>query len=189
MIGLLFIRHAETDLAGAFCGHSDPPVNARGQRQIHDLIQRLAHEPIDAIYSSDLSRAVTTASALAQSLHAPVTTSPALRELHFGEWEGRTWNEIERSDAAFARRWTEAFPHLHAPGGELFAHFETRVRSEVDRLLLLAQDKRIAVVTHAGVMRVVLENYCGYTSQSAFTAMFRRTFGVAPTHYLSAAAN
>ena len=183
MNGLLFIRHAETDLAGTFCGHSDPPVNARGHQQIQALMRCLADEPIDAIYSSDLSRAVITANAFAEAFGARVTTSPTLREIHFGQWEGLTWNEIERRDAAYAKHWTEAFPHLPAPGGELFAQFEARVRSEVDRLLLLAQDKRIAVVTHAGVMRLVLETYCGYTAQRARaqTASYCCTFTCAPS--------
>jgi broad specificity phosphatase PhoE len=168
MNGLLFIRHAETSLAGAFCGHTDPPVNARGKQQIDDLIGRLTHESIDAIYSSDLSRAITTANALSHAFSAPVTTSSALREIHFGQWEGLKWNEIELRDGGYAKRWTEAFPHLSAPGGELFSNFEARVRSEVDRLFVLAQDKRIAVVTHAGVMRLVLERYCGYTAHQAW---------------------
>ena len=181
MNGLLFIRHAQTDLAGTFCGHTDPAVNARGQQQLRDLIQRVAHESIDAIYSSDLSRAVTTANALAQAFGAPVIASIALREIHFGQWEGRTWNEIERRDTAYAKRWTEAFPHLPAPDGERFADFETRVRSEVDRLSILAQDRRIAVVTHAGVMRLVLEAYCGYTAERAWeqTASYCCTFSCA----------
>jgi alpha-ribazole phosphatase len=178
MNGLLFIRHAETDLAGTFCGHSDPPVNARGREQIQALIARLADDSINAIYSSDLSRAVTTASALAQAFGAPLTTSAALREIHFGHWEGLTWNEIERRDAAYAKQWTEAFPHLSAPGGEEYSRFEARIRSEVDRLLLVARHKRVAVVTHAGVIRLVLETYCGYTAQQAWeqTASYCGTF-------------
>jgi alpha-ribazole phosphatase len=178
MNGLLFIRHAETDLAGTFCGQSDPPVNARGHQQIQALLQQLAHESIDAIYSSDLSRAVTTAQAVAQAFRTPATTSPNLREIHFGQWEGLTWSEIEHRDAAYARQWTESFPHMPAPGGELFAQFESRVRTEVDRLLLLAQDRRIAVVAHAGVMRLVLQTYCGCTTQESWdkTASYCCTF-------------
>jgi broad specificity phosphatase PhoE len=183
MNDLLFIRHAETDLAGTFCGHSDPPVNTRGHEQIRALMQYLADESFDAVYSSDLTRAIATASALSERFGATLTTTPALREIHFGQWEELTWNEIEHRDAAYANQWAEAFPKLPAPGGELFAHFEARIRSEVDRLLLLAQDKRIAVVTHAGVMRLVLEIYCGFTAQQAWeqTASYCCTFTCAPS--------
>jgi len=168
MKSLLFIRHAETELAGSFCGHSDPPLNARGQMQVSDLIARLAMEPIDAIYSSDLRRAADTAASLAQAFAVPCTTTSALREIYFGDWEAMTWAEIERRDADYARRWAESFPNLAAPNGEPYAMFESRVLREVDRLLDLAAAKRIAVVTHAGVMRVVLRHLLGHTEGQAW---------------------
>jgi alpha-ribazole phosphatase/probable phosphoglycerate mutase len=167
MNGLLFIRHAETDMAGTFCGHSDPPVNSRGRAQIADMITRLIPETFDAIYSSDLRRAVNTAEALAEVFLVPVTTTPRLREIHFGDWEGLTWAEIERRDADYARRWTEAFPRLPAPGGETYAAFERRVVEEVHYLLHLAGDKRIAVVTHGGAMRVALQTFLGYRKEQS----------------------
>jgi alpha-ribazole phosphatase len=168
MSGLLFIRHAETDMAGTFCGHSDPPVNASGQQQIKDLIVRLSDESFDAIYCSDLRRAASTAEALAEAFVVPVTTKAGLREIHFGDWEGLTWTEIEQRDAAYARRWTEAFPALPAPGGEAFAGFQRRVMDEVEHLLAIAENQRVAVVTHAGVMRVVLRTLLQCSEQQAW---------------------
>jgi broad specificity phosphatase PhoE len=168
MKGLIFIRHAETDLAGTFCGHSDPPINARGQEQVRDLISQLASESFDAIYSSDLRRAVDTATNLSQAFAVPCTTTPNLREIYFGDWEAMTWTEIERRDADYARRWTESFPDLTAPKGEPFAIFESRVLHEIDHLLHLAADKRIAVVTHGGVMRIALRTLLGHTEQQAW---------------------
>lgn len=168
MSELIFIRHAETDLAGTFCGHSDPPINARGQVQVNDLIVRLGSEPFDAIYSSDLHRAVDTATALSQAFAVPCTTTTNLREIHFGDWEGLTWAKIEGRDADFARRWVESFPALPAPNGEIFETFERRVLSEIDRIFHLATSKRIAVVTHSGVMRIVLCNLLGYAAQDAW---------------------
>jgi broad specificity phosphatase PhoE len=168
MNGLLFIRHAETNLAGTFCGHSDPPINARGEIQIDELIVRLKSESFDAIYASDLQRAVDTATSLAQAFAVPCTTTPNLREIYFGEWEGMTWTDIENRDADYARRWIEASPHLPAPQGETFAAFESRILQEVDRLRCIATDKRLAVVTHGGVMRMVLRNLMNYTEQQAW---------------------
>jgi len=168
MRGLIFIRHAETDLAGTFCGHTDPPINARGRTQAAELIERLRSEPFDAIYSSDLRRAVETATSLARTFAVPCTTTPNLREIYFGDWEAMTWNEIEERDIDYARRWTESFPDLAAPGGEPFAIFESRVLEEFSHLLDLATDKRIAVVTHGGVMRIVLRTLLGHTAQQAW---------------------
>jgi broad specificity phosphatase PhoE len=166
MSTLLFIRHAETDMAGTFCGHSNPLVNERGHQQIDVLLKALRAEPIDAVYSSDLHRAVITAAALAESLGCPWDTTPALREISFGEWEGLTWPEIETKDAVYARDWSEAYPNLPAPGGESFDAFQSRVLNEVQNLLTL--DGYFAVVTHAGAMRVVLRQLCGFDEKEAW---------------------
>lgn len=179
MKGLIFIRHAETDLAGTFCGHSDPPVNSRGQIQIHEMVSRLSPEPFDAVYSSDLRRAMETAAPLARTFALPIITSDRLREIHFGDWESLSWTEIERHDATSARRWMEAFPAITAPNGESFAHFEQRILVEVHHLLSLAENKRIAVVTHGGVMRVVLRNLLGHNEEQAWdlTKPYCSSFG------------
>jgi alpha-ribazole phosphatase/probable phosphoglycerate mutase len=168
MNGLLFIRHAQTDLAGTFCGHSDPPLNAAGQQQVCDLIVQLPGESFNAIYSSDLRRAVDTAEPLAQTFAAPLTKKRGLREIHFGDWEGLTWAEIEQRHPSQARLWSETFPALPAPGGESFADFESRVMAELASLLSLSEHQRIAVVTHAGVMRTVLRSLYGCSEQEAW---------------------
>jgi broad specificity phosphatase PhoE len=168
MDSLLFIRHAETDLAGRFCGHSDPPVNKRGQRQIKDLLRKLEGKSIDAIYTSDLSRAQTTADAIAEVHGASLIVIPGLREISFGDWEGLTWSEIEFRDADYARRWSKAFPGLPAPGGELFAMFQSRVLTEVEKLFSNPKQGCAAVVTHRGVMCVVLRSLCGLDEEQAW---------------------
>ena len=168
MNGLLFIRHAQTDLAGTFCGHSDPPVNAVGQQQITALLARLSTESFDAIYCSDLRRAVDTAEPLAQAFATSIARRQGLREIHFGDWEGLTWAEIEQRDTDYERRWSEGFPALPAPSGESFADFESRVMAEVQSLLPLAERQRIAVVTHGGVMRVALRSLHGCSDQEAW---------------------
>ena len=139
---LLFIRHAETDFAGRFCGHLDPPVNNRGLRQIEELIETVRTESIgamsiDAVYSSDLSRSLTTADAIGKAFGLSPIKVPELREIGFGEWEGLSWQEIESRDQAYARRWLEAYPELPAPGGELFEAFQSRVLTEVKQLLAI----------------------------------------------------
>jgi broad specificity phosphatase PhoE len=176
MSDLLFIRHAETDLAGTFCGHTDPPVNRRGHEQIASLTQQLQAfraentEHIRAIYSSDLQRAVTTAEAIARSSKLQAIARPGLREIHFGVWEGLTWKEVEARDPTLARRWAEQYPSLAPPGAEAYAAFEDRVLHEVTYLHGLPGAGPIAVVTHAGVMRVVLRRLCGLGEQEAWAS-------------------
>ncbi len=84
MSRVLFIRHAETEMAGRFCGHSDPELNAQGRLQLTALTSLLSAEPIDAVYSSDLRRASATAQAIASVREIPRLLRPALREIDFG---------------------------------------------------------------------------------------------------------
>jgi alpha-ribazole phosphatase/probable phosphoglycerate mutase len=157
---LILIRHAETDMAGTFCGQSDPPVNARGHEQIQTLLKTLAAEPIESVYTSDLQRAVTTAKAIAHEFGVPCVIRPRLREIGFGEWEGLGWKEIELKDPAYAQRWVDAWPRMAAPGGESLEAFEKRVTDEIESLLSRPEPEHAAVVTHAGVMRLLLRTLC-----------------------------
>jgi alpha-ribazole phosphatase/probable phosphoglycerate mutase len=169
MSKLLFIRHAETDMAGTFCGRSDPELNTRGQAQLGELIGRLRNEEIGVVYTSDLRRAHTTARTIAEAFAVDCCVRPALREIDFGQWDGLTWKEIERRDGVYARRWIADYPSLPAPDGENYRDFERRVLDEVKFLSLEAEaaDCCIAVVTHAGVLRTVLCALHGCSEDSA----------------------
>jgi alpha-ribazole phosphatase len=167
---ILFIRHAETDMAGTFCGHSDPALNRRGLAQLEELRDKLRAEDIRAVYSSDLRRSGETAQAIAEIFGVTCQVRPMLREIDFGGWEGLAWEEIERRDEAYARRWVTEYPRLPAPGGEDSADFERRVLDEVKFLSMEAEalDGNIAVVTHAGVLRAVLCVLHGYSVEDSW---------------------
>jgi alpha-ribazole phosphatase len=167
MSRVLFIRHAETEMAGRFCGHSDPELNAQGRTQLTSLAHQLSAEPIDTVYSSDLRRASATAQAIASVREIPQVIRPALREIDFGQWEGLSWEQIEQMDPEYARTWVARYPHLPAPSGETFHAFETRVLREVNHLLD-ANRGPIAVVTHGGVLRAVLRHLCGCSDEEAW---------------------
>jgi broad specificity phosphatase PhoE len=158
-----FIRHAETEMAGRFCGHADPALSARGRAQLAPLAQQFSAEKIEAVYSSDLQRAISTAEAITQG---PIELRPALREIGFGQWEGLSWEEIEEMDPVYASKWMDEYPRLPAPAGETFEVFEKRVLEEVSHLL--QHPGPIAVVAHAGVLRVVLRHLCGCTESEAW---------------------
>src|SRR5580704_2673963 len=168
MSEMLLIRHAETDMAGTFCGHSDPELNACGRVQLTELLNRLRGENIGAVYASDLRRAHTTGSAIAKAFGIDCHVRPALREIDFGQWEGLSWSEIEQQDETYARRWIEEYPRLSAPGGESFRDFERRVLDEVKFLSMEADGRGIAVVTHAGVLRTVLCTLHGCSKEDAW---------------------
>jgi alpha-ribazole phosphatase len=170
MSELIFIRHAETDMAGTFCGQSDPELNACGHAQLDELIKRLRIEEIGVVYTSDLRRAHTVGMAIAEAFGVDCHVRSALREINFGRWDGITWEEIERQDDIFARRWIAEYPRLPAPDGESLHDFERRVLAEVSVLSLEteAAGYRAAVVTHAGVLRTVLRVLHGYSEVNAW---------------------
>ena len=169
---ILFIRHAATDLAGTFCGSSDPPLNATGLAQLERLERQLAElapAPVQAVFASDLLRARQTAEPLARACAAPLHLRPALRELDFGVWEGLSWEQIETLDPAYAAKWVAEFPSLPSPGGELINAFRARVLAELAALATLADAGRTTiVVTHAGPLRVLLEEHGHFAPQHAW---------------------
>jgi len=165
---LLLIRHAETDMTGRFCGHSDPEINARGRLQLARLVSMLSQHTIRRVYTSDLRRAQQTAEAIAAQSGARVHLRPSLREIHFGRWEGLAWSDIQCRDSILAKGWVEEYPNSTAPGGESFQLFALRVRREFAFLLREAAESPIAIVTHAGFIRVVLTSSCRVSEQEAW---------------------
>ena len=163
----LFIRHAETDMMGTFCGHSDPELNDNGRGQLPGLIKALSSYAIQRVYSSDLRRAKQTAEAIARHFRAELCLRHGLREIDFGLWDGLSWEEIESRDPAAAKNWVESYPNATAPEGEPFRVFQQRVCREVESLLAEAPGPYVVVVTHAGFIRVVLTLLCGFPEPDA----------------------
>ena len=170
MSEILFTRHAETDMAGTFCGQSDPELNARGRVQLAELVKELRAENLGSVYTSDLRRAHETGLAIAEAFGVTCHVRPALREIDFGRWEGLRWEDIEEQDEAYARDWIAKYPHLPSPGGEDFGDFERRVLEEVKFLEVEAEiaARNIVVVTHAGVLRTILCSLQGRSREDAW---------------------
>jgi len=165
---LLMIRHLETDLKGTFCGHSDPPLNGEGGMGLPALLDKLSDFNVTKIFSSDLLRCRQTADAIAKRFGAEIEVRRKLREMYFGEWEGLTWDRVQRDYPEDAERWLEAYPQSTAPGGELFSDFESRVLQEMEYLRQQSATSQIAVVTHAGVMQIALTQLFDFSPQQAW---------------------
>jgi broad specificity phosphatase PhoE len=165
---VILIRHPATAMAGTFCGQSDPDLDAVGAAQLCALQAHLASAPIERILSSDLRRASRCAQALAAQHGAPVSLHPAWREIHFGAWEGLTWPEIERRFPDDAPRWLSGFPHITPPQGEPYADFCARVLSQARQCLGEAQRGPLALVTHRGVLQLLLQTLCALPAAAAW---------------------
>ncbi len=153
---LILIRHAHTDMAGRFCGISDPALSTRGLTQLPALNQKLQAYPLTHIFSSPLQRARQTAESIADGRQLPVEYVEFLHELAFGSWEGLDWDQILARDPEYAQRWLDSHPSVPAPGGEYFEDFFQRVQYAMTAIAGQSEGGCAAVVTHAGVIRTFL---------------------------------
>ncbi len=167
MLKLLLVRHAETEhnAQGRCQGQSDPPLSAEGRRQAGQLAARLARGEIHAVYTSDLRRALETATAIAAVHGLPVHADTRLREMAFGEWEGLIWAEIgERYPQAWAA-WQADPLTVSPPGGETLARVAARVQSAFDAIVEHHTDQCVALVSHGGPLQVLLCQTLGLALQ------------------------
>ena len=163
---LLLVRHAQSvwNAAGLWQGHADPPLSPEGRDQAAGAGSRLAGFAFDAVFSSDLSRAVETAEILTASLPSKplMLIDPGLREYDVGEWSGRLREDIESLWPGDIKRF--ATGELPAPpGGEDRGEFDTRVLAAAARVAGRAADagwQSVLVVAHGGVVRS-LARLCG----------------------------
>jgi probable phosphoglycerate mutase len=160
----LLVRHGETDWNAErrWQGHADRPLNERGRAQAKELAELLAGEPIDAVYSSDLSRARETAAAVAARLGADVRTLRELREIDVGEFSGLTAADVEERHPEAMRRLRE-----HGYGwtsGESPRQMEERVLAALRHIAAEHPGGRVLVVGHGGTIRAVaaLASALGY---------------------------
>ena len=151
---VLAIRHGETawNVDTRIQGQLDIPLNLTGRSQARRLALALADEDIDAVYSSDLLRALETARAVSAGSGRAIVTDTGLRERGFGEFEGMTFKEIEERWPEQSERWRRRDPAFGPRGGEVLADFYARCVDTVTRLAGAHPGQTIAVVAHGGVM-------------------------------------
>ena len=151
---VLAIRHGETawNVDTRIQGQLDVPLNDIGRWQAHRLALAVSDEGIDAVYASDLLRAMQTAQAVAAGTGREIVTDPGLRERGFGVFEGLTYAEIQQRFPEMSERWRKRDPTFGAPGGETLRDFFDRSVATVTRLALAHPGQTIAVVSHGGVM-------------------------------------
>ena len=144
----------------------DVPLNDHGRRQAATLAFSLKVENLQAILSSDLSRARETAEILSQGLGGvPIHIDERLREAHMGDAQGKTAKEIEAHFGSdLANKWKNAHPtdaDLHYPGGETNAQITLRSMQAIEEFLMSKQLDTIGVSTHGGVIRRVMQVILG----------------------------
>lgn len=158
---LIIVRHAQSagNVRGVFTGGLDVSLTALGRRQAEALAERLASQPIVAVYASTLERARETARPTAERFGLPVNVLETLREAGLGEAEGLAIGEVrERWTLGIGARWADAIP-----GAERGDDVRARVAAGLDVLLERHRDDVALCVSHAGTITHALQHVMGLT--------------------------
>ena len=123
------------------------------------MLFRSESTPLDAIYSSPLERALETAAPLARRRKLEITQNPDLGELRFGEWQGRTYAELEHHD--LWRRFNDFRSSTAAPGGEMMLEAQVRMVRALSRILLAHPGGKVAAFSHADAIKSALMHFLG----------------------------
>jgi len=163
-VHLRLVRHGPVAAPhqGCLYGSSDVPLSEEGRAASLALAERLALDPPDAVWTSPLQRAAFLAQHLAARSGARLVLQPGLRELDRGAWTGLRKDELERRQPGALAAYV-ADPEGHAaPGGERESEICARVGAVLEELVAREDGRRVVLVAHAHVLRVLLRRLLGW---------------------------
>jgi broad specificity phosphatase PhoE len=157
------MRHGESEwnASGRWQGHADPALSERGRRAAEAAAAAVARQVASGprrlrFFSSDLARAVETASFVGAALGAQATALSVLRELDVGTWSGLTRDEIAARDEAALLAFEAEHPDVRPGGGETRREIRVRVRAAVESLVAEDPAADLMLVVHLGVIRALV---------------------------------
>ena len=153
------LRHGETEFGGGLRGSIDDALTETGWAQMRAAV--VGQGPWDRLVSSPLQRCARFAEELGAQLGVPVLLDKDLQELHFGAWEGQSAAALMETDAqALGLFWADPYSFT-PPQGEPVADFSARVLAALERLYATCAGERILLISHGGVMRLLLAHARG----------------------------
>ena len=160
---LYLIRHGQSEgnLQNVFLGHTDLDLTALGVRQAEITAAYLKGISADAIYSSDLLRALHTARITAKVKGLPVVPDPGLREIDGGAWENVPFDELGKRFPGSFSVWTRRFGACRCDGGESVLEMRDRVAAAVEKIARGNPGKTVFLFTHATPIRVLKATWDG----------------------------
>ena len=167
------VRHAQTawNYENRIQGHSDQPLSLAGLDQAKRLGGYFAGRTIAAVYTSHLLRSVQTAQAIARQTGKEPSVDPMLAEMHLGEWEGLTPEEVNSRYGGAYQRWRVAPSEVSIPASEPLKEFRRRVEEVVERILAVRHGEGdIVIVSHGGVIAALLAAWM----QAEYDQLLRR---------------
>lgn len=164
------IRHGEPDgVRGRCYGKLDVGLSAAGREQMERTAACLQAEPLDAIYSSPRLRAMESARIVARRHTCGCQENAGLCEIDFGDFEGLMYDEIAARYPTHYRQWMEAPTEVQFPNGESFAAMRLRVIQAFDTILSRREEHTVAVITHGGVIRILLAHTLELPDRNIFS--------------------
>ena len=159
MTTLIFVRHGQStsNLLRVFAGQKDYPLTEQGLRQAEKIATFLKKSfSLDAIYASDLTRTIQTATPASKLFGLEIIPTPDLRERSMGVWEGKTNKEIAERYPELYRRFLNR-DGTYPEGAEPPEEYRVRAREAQQRILEENKGKTVAVYTHAGIINVLAD--------------------------------
>ena len=163
MTTIYLIRHAQAEGNLYRRCHSwhNGMITVKGRTQIEALERRFDGVRIDAVYSSDLYRTMTTARAIYRSRDLPLRVDPKLREIGAGVWEDVPWGQLLHDDRDSLAAFLACDPGWQVEGGETHPQVRDRMRAAIERIAAAHPDQTVAVVSHGCAIRTALSAFLG----------------------------
>ena len=164
-VNLFLVRHGETEAnrQGLALGRADVPLNENGRKQATQLSAALSGDPIVAVYSSPLVRAVETAGPIAAThQQLPVQIEPRLIEMDIGDLDGLTFAQVRERYPRLLELWTSAEgPRAAMPGGERLQDVQRRATEAMELIAKRHSGGGACLVTHNFVILAILADVLG----------------------------
>lgn len=154
---IILVRHGETEwnVKDVFRGRMDVDLNETGRKQAELLAKYLSYSKIDAVYSSPLKRALTTAEIVASYQRLDVVVDPGLIDFDFGEWQGLPRQEVRNKYKELYAQWINHPDRVRMPAGETLDEVRKRAMSVVDKVIA-KYEGQVVLVSHRVVNKVLI---------------------------------
>ncbi len=138
-------------------GHTDVDITDTGVEQMNALADRLKQEKLEAIYATGLTRTEKGAEIIGRHHDVPRFSKPELKEIYFGDWEGMTLEEIEKTwPGELTRRFSDIVKYRPTGNGESMQDLSDRVIPGLKEIIKEQAGKNILLAAHGGVNRIIL---------------------------------
>ena len=154
------LRHGELEGGIKYRGQTDDPLTAAGRKAM-DRVWTAIRDEVDLVVSSPLLRCAGPARDWAKAAGIPFETEMRMAELHYGEWEGMTKEDIEAKYPGMLARWRSNPAGMQPPGGESMAALQKRVAGFWEDVTAHHDGKHLLIVAHSGSLRMLIAHVLG----------------------------